>query len=109
MSAVRRVARLLGGLPADIPANPEALRRGLNIMTPASAGMTKQRWANVRALLTAALDLTGAKVVGQRQKIELTPSWSSLWNRVGDTVRAVAPVPILHLRFGEGSRAGSSQ
>jgi hypothetical protein len=48
------------------------------------ARMTKQRWANIRALLTAALDLTGAKVVGQRQKIELSPSWSSLWNRVGD-------------------------
>ena len=27
MSAVRQVARLLGGLPADIPADPEALRR----------------------------------------------------------------------------------
>ena len=42
MSAVRQVARLIGGLPADIPANPEALRRGLNLMTPASAGMTKR-------------------------------------------------------------------
>ena len=30
MSAVRQVARLFGGLPADVPANPEALRRGLN-------------------------------------------------------------------------------
>jgi hypothetical protein len=44
MSALRQVARLTGGFPADIPANPEALRRGLNIMTPASAGMTKRRW-----------------------------------------------------------------
>ena len=65
MSALRQVARLLGGLPADIPANAEALRRRLNVITPASAGMTKRRWANVRALLTAALDLTGAKVVRQ--------------------------------------------
>jgi site-specific recombinase XerD len=84
MSAVRQVARLIGGLPADIPANPEALRRGLNALTPASAGMTKRRWGNVRALLAAALDLTGAKIVSQRRKVDLTPSWSSLWNRVGN-------------------------
>ena len=53
-------------------------------MTPASAGMTKPRWANVRALLTAALDLTGAKVVRRRRIVGLTPSWISLRNRVGD-------------------------
>ena len=84
MSAVRQVARFIGGLPADIAANPTALRRGLNLMTPASAGMTKRRWANVRALLAAALDLTGARIVSQRRKVDLTPSWSSLWNRVGN-------------------------
>jgi hypothetical protein len=49
MSGVRIVGRLLDGLPADIPANPEALRRGLNVMTPASAGMTKRRWARAAA------------------------------------------------------------
>ena len=84
MSAVRIVARLLGARPADIPANPEALTRALKIMTPASAGMTKRRWANVRALLTAALDLTGAKIVRRRRIVGLTPSWFSLRNRVGD-------------------------
>jgi len=46
--------------------------------------MTKRRWANVRALLTAALDLTGAKVVRQIRVIGLTPSWFSLRKRVGD-------------------------
>jgi integrase len=84
MSALRQVARLLGGLPADIPANPEALRRSVNIVTPASAGMTKRRWANVRAALTAALDMTGAKVVRRSRIVRLTPSWLSLWNRVGN-------------------------
>ena len=84
MSALRQVARLIGGLPADIPANPEALRRRLNLMTPASAGMTKRRWANVRALLTAALDLTGAKIVRQSPIVGLTPSWLALRNRVDD-------------------------
>jgi integrase len=84
LSGIRRVARLLGGLPAHIPSNPEALRRGLNVMTPASAGMTKRRWANIRALLAAALDLTGATVVRRSRIVGLTPSWFSLRNRVGD-------------------------
>jgi integrase len=84
MSGIRQVARLIGGLPVDIPANPEGLRHRLKLITPASAGMTKQRWGNVRALLAAALDLTGAKIVSQRRRVELTPSWSSLWNRVAN-------------------------
>ena len=54
MSAVRRVARLLDSLPADIPADPEALKRRLGILTPTAAGMTRSRWRNVRALLTTA-------------------------------------------------------
>ena len=84
MSAVRQVARLIGAPPVDVPANPEALRRGLNVMTPASAGMTKQRWSNVRALLTAALNLTGAKVVRRSPIVGLTPPWLALRNRVRD-------------------------
>lgn len=82
MSALRQVARLVGGLPADIPADPEALKRELKLLTPAAANMRKSRWGNVRALLAAALDLTGPKIVRQRRKVELTPSWSSLWSRV---------------------------
>jgi hypothetical protein len=84
LSAIRQVARLVGGLPADIPADPEALKRELKLLTPAAANMTKSRFRNVRALLAAALDLTGAKIVRQRRKVELTPSWSSLWSRVAN-------------------------
>ena len=84
MSAVRQVARFLGGLPADVPANPEALRRALSLLTPAAAGMTPSRLRNVRALLTAALALTGAKVVRRRRMVGLAPSWLALLKRVGD-------------------------
>jgi integrase len=84
MSAVRQVARLLGSVPADVPSDPEALRRRLAIMTSASAGMTRSRWSNVRALLTAALDLTGAKVVRRRRHLDLTPPWRALLERVDD-------------------------
>jgi hypothetical protein len=78
-SAVRQVARLLGGLPADIPANPETLKREPH--HPAAAGKTRLR--NVRALLTAALDVTGAKVV-RRRRYDLASPWLTLIKRVGD-------------------------
>ena len=84
MSAVRRIARLLDGLPADIPAAPEALKRRLSLFTPAAAGMTRNRWRNVRALLIAALALTGAKVLRGRRRDQLAPAWLALLLRVGD-------------------------
>ena len=84
MSAVRQVARLLGGLPADVPANPEALKRGLKLLSPAAADMTKSRWRNVRALLIAALELTGAKIFRRGCRTELAPSWLALTKCVDD-------------------------
>ena len=100
MSAVRQVARLVGGMPADIPADPEALRRALSIITPAAAGMTPSRFRNVKALLTAALALTGAKVVRRRRLTGLTPTWRALLLR-RRPLRARASVALLHLRIGE--------
>jgi integrase len=84
MSAVRQVARLIGGLPADVSADPEALKRGLNILIPAAAGMTASRWRNVRALLTAALDLTGAKVARRRRHVGLASPWMALLGLVDE-------------------------
>jgi integrase len=84
VSALRQVARLIGGMPADVPANPEALRRALSLMTPAAAGMTPSRFGNVKSYLTAALDLTGAKVVRRRRMTGLAPSWRALLVRVED-------------------------
>jgi hypothetical protein len=84
MSAVRQVARLIGGLPADVPADPETLRRGLKLLTPAATGMTESRFRNVRSLLAAALDLTGAKVVRRRRHVGLAPPWFKLINCVPD-------------------------
>jgi hypothetical protein len=84
VSALRQVARLVGGMPADIPANPEALKRALSIVTPAAAGMTPSRFRNVKSYLTAALDLTGAKVVRRRRMTGLAPPWRALLARVED-------------------------
>ena len=83
MSGVRQVARLLGGVPEDIPADPEALRRRLKLLTPAAAGMTPSRLRNVRALLAAALDLTGTKLMRGRLRPAHSPVWHGLLQSVG--------------------------
>ena len=83
-SAVRRVTGLIGIPAADIPADAAVLRRRLSILTPAGAGMTPRRFKNVRALLTAALDLTGAKVVRRHSRYALTPAWRNLLARVNE-------------------------
>ena len=80
-SAIRRIAKLLGALPADVPADPEALRRKLILFTAAGAGMKKRRWSNVRALLTKALALTGARVMRSRRRASLKPAWAGLLKR----------------------------
>jgi integrase len=84
MSAVRRTAMVLDARPADVLADPEALRRRLRLLTPAAAGMTRSRWRNVRALLTAALALTGARVLRGRRRDALAPAWLALLDRVSD-------------------------
>jgi integrase len=83
-SAVRRVAGLHDALPGNIPANPEVLRRGLSLLTPAAANMTPSRFRNVRALLTQALELSGARVVRRRRHEALAPAWLDLVTRVTD-------------------------
>src|SRR5438552_3481003 len=59
-SAVRRFCQLVGLPPDAIAAEPAAVRRYLNEISPAAGGMTKARWLNVRSLVGKALDLAGA-------------------------------------------------
>jgi integrase len=82
MSGVRQVARLLGSVPEDIPADPEASRRHLKLLTPAAADMTPSRLKNVRALLAAALELTGTKLMRGRLRHARSPVWHGLLESV---------------------------
>jgi integrase len=83
-SAVRRIATLIGMPPSDIPADVAILRRRLSLLTPAAAGMTPGRFRNVRSLLAAALDATGASVVRRHSLDGLAPDWKELLARVPD-------------------------
>src|SRR5262245_45606177 len=62
LSAVRRVAGVLGLPPADVPAHPGFLRQRLAKVAPAAHGLGKRRWANVRSLLRQGLNIAGVHV-----------------------------------------------
>jgi len=82
-SALRRAAGLIGLPPADIPADAQDISRRLKLFTPAGAGVSPGRWQNIKALITAAFELTGAKVVRRRPLHErLPPVWADLLQRL---------------------------
>ena len=82
-SALRRVADLVGQPASNVPADAATIRRQLSLFTPASAGVTPRRWQNIKALVSAALEITGAKVV-RRRRDSLPPAWAGLLGRIND-------------------------
>src|SRR5262249_550042 len=64
-SAVRTVARLLDGEPANIAADPAGLRRCLEMIAPEAHGISRGRWANLRSLLRKALGLVPPMLPGR--------------------------------------------
>lgn len=82
-SALRRLASLIGQPPCNIPTDLALLRQQLALFTPAGAGVTPRRWHNIKALVSAALDMTGATVV-RRRRDSLPPAWADLMGRVND-------------------------
>jgi len=83
-SAVRVMARLLGLPPADIAADPEALRYRLRPMTAASTGVSPRRWRNLKSLFNMALTVTGVTSTGQRSRDVISADWLELLNRISD-------------------------
>jgi hypothetical protein len=83
-SAVRMIAKLLGQSPADIAANPAAIRPRLTPFIAAGAGMSRGRWRNLRSLFTAALSLAEVQVTRRRRNHMLSPSWQELLSCVPD-------------------------
>ena len=76
-SAVRTVARLLGGAPSDIPADPSRIRQRLDAMAPEALGLTRGRWANIRSLFSKALSLVRPMQPG-RSNNPIAPEWLCL-------------------------------
>lgn len=76
MSSVRTAARLLGRMPAHIPADLASLRAQLNKALPAGAGISPKRFQNIRADLKRALTAVGTGKPGYK-RIQLTNAWKN--------------------------------
>ncbi|MFO1062229.1 MAG: hypothetical protein U1E53_35310, partial [Dongiaceae bacterium] len=77
-SGIRTVCRVLGHLPHELPADTALLRRLIRKAAPAAAGVSPARWANARSLLTAAMALTGLRIMPGRRLHPLSAAWASL-------------------------------
>jgi integrase len=80
ISAVNRVADLLGQEPAAIPLDMAAISAGLAGVNPVAAGMTAKRMANIRSDFRAAIKESGLIPV-PLEKRPLSAAWTALFER----------------------------
>src|SRR6516162_1278749 len=81
VSAVRRVADLLGQEPAAIPLDMAAIAAGLASISPVAAGMTPKRLTNIRSDFRAAIEASRMLPV-PLDKRPLNPVWQRLFERL---------------------------
>jgi hypothetical protein len=83
-SALRVVGRVLARPLEEIPAQPGRLRERLAAITPAMAGVSKGRWANILSLTRAALARAGLSTIPGRSTEPLSPEWQDLLRHLND-------------------------
>ncbi len=81
-SAVRTLAKALGGAPEEIAADVAGLRRRLDALSPEALGHSKGRWSNMRSLLGKALAMMQPMMPG-RSASPLLPAWDALVTGLG--------------------------
>jgi integrase len=84
VSAVKRVAILLGDEPAAIPVNMAAISARLAAVNPVAVGITTKRLANIRSDFLAAAKASGLMPVKVKSegKPVLSPAWVDLFARL---------------------------
>jgi integrase len=80
-SAIRTLCRALGQVPADVPAEPAALRRRMKDLSAPALGISRGSWRNVKSLVGKALAEAGIIMVSGRAKRALLPEWQELLDR----------------------------
>ena len=81
-SSLRTFAKVMGKTPDQVPADIGALNSQIAGLTAQMVGLSAPRWANVKSGLTAALSLTGAKVIAGKRRGALAPEWAALLDQV---------------------------
>ena len=82
-SAVNTLCRVLGMQPEMVPANLEFLRRKLNAVSPAAAGVTHKRFSTVKSEVLFGLHHLGLTAPGT-YLAPITGEWATLWERLPD-------------------------
>lgn len=82
-SAVRQVAKALGRMPDEVPADPWLLSRRLGALSPEALGYSRSRWNNIRSLLRKALALVRPVMPGN-SKVPFSHGWETLFERIMD-------------------------
>lgn len=83
-SAIRSLGKHLGQPLQLVPTAPEALRRHLVTLNPASRGIGKARLANILSLVNRTLVLAGVKPNNRTLLEVATPAWSAVIARLED-------------------------
>lgn len=78
ISAIRRVAEILGEKPSHLTADVSALRMRLAQINAAEVGVAPKTWANLRANFMAALDASGLASRLAAKAAPRTKSWDEL-------------------------------
>jgi hypothetical protein len=81
-SAVKRVAALLGNVPAAIPLNMETIQAGLSTINPIAVGVTAKRFTNIRSDFVAAVKASGVITVKKTAGRKVSASWEELFSRL---------------------------
>ena len=79
VSAVQRVAALLGNEPGAITVDVSALSARLATINPVAAGITPKRLTNIRSDFLAALKASGLIPAGAFRKSPLSRAWLELF------------------------------
>jgi integrase len=82
VSAVKRVAFLLGNEPAAIPLDMAAISTRLAAVNPVAVGISIKRLANIRSDFLAAAKASGVVPVRVKGKLPLSPAWADLFARL---------------------------
>ena len=82
VSAVKRVAILLGDEPAAIALDMAAISARLAAVNPVAVGITAKRFANIRSDFLAAVKASGVMPVKALGKSPLSPAWIDLFEQL---------------------------
>ena len=81
-SAVKRVADLLGDVPAAIPLDLPAIGTKLANVNPITVGVSAKTLANLRSGFLTAIKVSGLKLVQRSAKTPLSPAWVRLMGQL---------------------------